>query len=117
MLGQFMVGDEPNAHLFEQNVGVIVKQVLDGRGRTIVRAYGEMVDVLWKRGRSEAAIKVEILWNKLADKYSFALLCGYAMGNFYKQPKQLEDICALHTHVTGPDNLVPFDPNRIARSA
>ena len=117
MLGQFMVGDEPHADLFEQNVGVIVKQVLDGRGRTIVRAYGEMVDVLWKRGRSEAAIKVEILWNRLADMYSFALLCGYAMGNFYKQPKQLEDICALHTHVTGPDNVFPFDPTRIARSA
>jgi hypothetical protein len=117
MLGQFMVGDAPDAELFEQNVGIVVKQVLDGRGRTVVRAYGEMVDVLWKRGRSEAAIKVEILWNKLADKYSFALLCGYAMGNFYKQAKQLEDICALHTHVTGPDNVLPFDPRRIARGA
>jgi hypothetical protein len=117
MLGQFMIGDEPDPGLFEQNVGLIVKQVLDGRGRTIVRAYGEMVDVLWKHGRSEAAIKVEILWNRLADKYSFALLCGYAMGNFYKQAKQLEDICALHTHVTGPDNVVPFDPRRIERTA
>jgi hypothetical protein len=112
-----MVGDTPDADLFEQNVGIVVKQVLDGRGRAVVRAYGEMVDVLWKRGRSEAAIKVEILWNKLADKYSFALLCGYAMGNFYKQAKQLEDICALHTHVTGPDNVLPFDPRRIARGA
>jgi hypothetical protein len=117
LLGQFMIGDEPNAELFEQNVGIVVKQMLDGRGRTVVRAYGEMVDVLWKRGRSEAAIKVEILWNKLADKYSFALLCGYAMGNFYKQAKQLEDICSLHTHVTGPDNVLPFDPKRIARTA
>jgi hypothetical protein len=117
MLGQFMVGDAPDADLFEKNVGIVVKQVLDGRGRAVVRAYGEMVDVLWKRGRSEAAIKVEILWNKLADKYSFALLCGYAMGNFYKQAKQLEDICALHTHVTGPDNVVPFDPRRIERTA
>jgi hypothetical protein len=117
MLGQFMIGDEPDPDLFEQNVGLVVKQVLDGRGRTVVRAYGEMVDVLWKRGRSEAAIKVEILWNKLADKFSFALLCGYAMGNFYKQAKQLEDICALHTYVTGPDNVVPFDSRRITRTA
>jgi hypothetical protein len=117
LLGQFMLGDAPDPDLFEQNVGVVVKQMLDGRGRTIVRAYGEMVDVLWKRGRSEAAIKVEHLWNKLADKYSFALLCGYAMGNFYKQARQLEDICALHTHVTGPDNVIPFDPKRIARTA
>jgi len=117
LLGQFMIGDEPNADLFEANVGVLVKQVLSGRGRTIVRAYGEMVDVLWKHGRSEAAIKVEILWNKLADQYSFALLCGYAMGNFYKQAKQLEDVCALHTHVAGPDGVSPFDLRRMARTA
>ena len=117
MLGQFMIGDAPDPDLFEQNVGLVVKQVLDGRGRTIVRAYGEMVDVLWKQGRAEAAINLEILWNKLALKHSFALLCGYAMGNFYKQAKQLEDIRSHHTHVVGPDNLVPFDPKRIARSA
>jgi hypothetical protein len=117
LLGQFMIGDEPNADLFEANVGVLVKQVLSGRGRTIVRAYGEMVDVLWKHGRSEAAIKVEILWNKLADQYSFALLCGYAMGNFYKQAKQLEDVCSLHTHVAGPDGVSPSDLRRMARTA
>ena len=117
LLGQFMIGDVPDPDLFEQNVGSVVKQVLDGRGRTIVRAYGEMVDVLWKQGRAEAAINLEILWNKLALKYSFALLCGYAMGNFYKQAKQLEDIRSHHTHVVGPDNLVPFDPKRTARTA
>ena len=117
MLGQFMIGDGPDPDLFEQNVGSVVKQVLDGRGPTIVRAYGEMVDVLWKQGRSEAAIKLEILWNKLALKYSFALLCGYAMGNFYKQAQQLDDIRSHHTHVVGPDNLVPFDLTRMTRSA
>jgi hypothetical protein len=117
MLGQVMIGTVPVPELFEQNVGLVVKQVLDGRGRTIVRAYGEMVDVLWKQGRTEASIKLEILWNKLAMKYSFALLCGYAMGNFYKQAKQLEDICAQHTHVSGPDNVIPFDPKRISRTA
>ena len=76
-----------------------------------------MVDVLWKQGLTESAIKLEILWNKLALKYRFALLCGYAMGNFYKQAKQLDDICAQHTHVTGPDNVIPFDSKRYARPA
>jgi hypothetical protein len=117
MLGQFMIGDVPDPELFEETVGLIVHQMLDGRGRIVVRAYGEMVDVLWKEGRAEAAIKLEILWNKLAMKYSFALLCGYAMGNFYKQAKQLDDICAQHTHVTGPDTIIPFDLKRIARPA
>ena len=117
LLGQFMIGDEPDPELFERNVGMVVKQVLDGRGPTVVRAYGEMVDVLWKQGRCEAAIKLEILWNKLATKYSFALLCGYAMGNFYKQSKQIEDIRQHHTHVVGPDNVVPFPLNGRSRIA
>jgi hypothetical protein len=117
MLGQFKIGDVPDPELFEESVGLIVQQMLDGRGRVVVRAYGEMVDVLWKQGLTESAIKLEILWNKLALKYRFALLCGYAMGNFYKQAKQLDDICAQHTHVTGPDNVIPFDSKRYARPA
>jgi len=117
LLGQFMIGDFPNPELFEETVGLIVQQMLDGRGRIVVRAYGEMVDVLWKQGLAESAIKLEILWNKLALKYSFALLCGYAMGNFYKQSKQFDEVCAQHTHVTGPDNVISFDSRRIARPA
>jgi hypothetical protein len=52
-----------------------------GRGReTTIRAYGEMVDLLWKDGRSAASIKLEMLWNRLAGTHDFSLLCGYAMG-------------------------------------
>jgi KaiC/GvpD/RAD55 family RecA-like ATPase len=110
-LDLFMADDEPDEALFEENVGRLVEQAMNGRQRVILRAYGEMVDVLWKQGRSEAAIKLEILWNKLAGKYSFALLCGYAMGSFYKQTKQLEEVIAQHTHVIAHDtNIVPFPP-------
>ena len=116
-LGLFMLGDVPDPDLFEQNVGRMIMQALSGR-QTILRAYGEMVDVLWKQGRSEAAIALEILWNKLALKHNFALLCGYAMGSFYKQTKQLEDVCAQHSHVTADDsNVVPFIPRSDVRTA
>jgi hypothetical protein len=115
-LGQFMVGDAPDPDLFEQNVGRLIRQIVDGRGRPLVRAYGEMVDVLWKQGRPEAAIKLEILWNKLALKHRFALLCGYAMGNFYKQARHLEDVCAQHTqllpHDTNDAKVIVFEPSR-----
>ena len=116
-LNLFMVGDVPDADLFEANVGKIVEQTLTGRNRTVLRAYGEMVDVLWKQGRPDAAIKLEILWNKLALKYNFALLCGYAMGSFYKQTQQLEQVRAQHSHVVACDsNVVPFE-RRTAKSA
>jgi hypothetical protein len=113
-LGQFMVGENPDGDLFEQKVGTMVKQVLAGRGRTVIRAYGEMVDVLWKQGNAEAAIKLEILWNKLVIKHEFSLLCGYAMGHFYKQTWQLDRIRHQHTHVVPCDNLLPFNPKPVA---
>lgn len=79
-------------------------QVGRGRKKTI-RAYGEMVDVLWKDGMTAAAIKLEILWNRLANTHDFSLLCGYAMGNFYKDAS-IDDVCHHHTHVVSDDGQV-----------
>ena len=60
-----------------------------------------MVDVLWRRGESDAAIRLEVLWNDLAATHTFSLLCGYAIGNFYKETSKLEEVCHQHTHVLG----------------
>ncbi len=102
-LDLFMDGDHPDADRFEDSVGRLIATMLEGReDRVLIRAYGEMVDVLWKQGRTQAAVRLEMLWNKLAQQYGFALLCGYSMGNFYKQTKGFEDICREHTHVIAP---------------
>ena len=109
-LDLFMTGDRPDYELFDHNVGRLIEQSLNGRRRVVIRAYGEMVDLLWKQGRTEAAIQLEMYWNKLAAKYHFALLCGYAMGSFYKQTQHLDEVCALHSHVVATDrNVVPFE--------
>jgi hypothetical protein len=63
-----------------------------------IRAYGEMVDVLWRQNQTAAAMRLEALWNDLARIYQFQLLCGYAMGSFYKG-SSIDDICGLHSHV------------------
>lgn len=116
-LDLFMVDQEPDEGLFDENIGRLIDQGINGRQRTVLRAYGEMVDVLWKQGRSESAIKLEILWNKLAVKYNFALLCGYSMGSFYKQSKQLERVIAQHTQVVEDESNVVTFPPRPARIA
>jgi hypothetical protein len=113
-LGLFMVNGMPDRELFEQSVGKIVHQTLTGRPG-IMRAYGEMVDVLWKQGETDAAIALEILWNRLAHQHNFALLCGYAMGSFYKQSKQFDAVCTQHSHVVPHDSDgVPFPNLRTA---
>jgi hypothetical protein len=110
-LALFMKGEVPDESAFEANVGRVIEQVIKGRPhQAMVRAYGEMVDVLWKQGRSDAAIRLEMLWNTLANRYGFALLCGYAVGNFYKQTRAFEEVCRLHTHVVPADRPFPLYP-------
>ena len=95
-LNVFMEDGLPNPDRFREVATAALRRV--GRGRaTTIRAYGEMVDLLWKDGRSAASIKLEMLWNKLAGTHDFSLLCGYAMGNFYKDVT-IEDVCRHHTH-------------------
>ena len=114
-LATFMSNGSPDPELFRRNIGGILEQAIRGRERTPVRAYGEMVDVLWKKGQTEAAIKLEVLWNELANQFAFSLLCGYAIGNFYKQSSDMDAVIAQHTHVIGTtDKVVSFAEARAA---
>jgi hypothetical protein len=94
----FMKDGSPEAAAFHASLDRTLNSVTAGRPRGTVRAYGEMVDCLWKDGQSEAAIRLEVLWNQLATNRTFSLLCGYSVGHFYKHGAY-EDICRQHTHV------------------
>ena len=98
-LSTFMVDGIPSAAVFNKVIGDVIDQTRRGRELTPVRAYGGMVDVLWKQGKTDAAVRLEVLWNELASIHVFSLLCGYAIGNFYKQTQHYENVCHLHTHV------------------
>ena len=50
-LGTFMHNGMPDKILFQRHAGALMEQTVRGRGRMPLRAYGEMVDVLWRRGR------------------------------------------------------------------
>jgi len=105
-LATFMVDGMPDADAFKTIVPAIIERLCGDRTDRTVRAYGEMVDVLWKDGRTAAAIRLEVLWNQLAMTHAFSLLCGYAMGNFYKDAG-MRDICAQHSHVMPADSQLP----------
>lgn len=97
-LAHCMVDGLPEPERFNQHVTAAIDRVSRGRKTCTIRAYGEMVDVLWKAGHDVAAIRVEMLWNKLAKSRDFSLLCGYAMGHFYKDAS-LSAIHHQHSHV------------------
>jgi hypothetical protein len=98
VLSRFIVDGVPDRQRFRAVMAPLIEMVGKGRPGCVIRAYGEMVDVLWKAGQAAAAIRLETLWNELAQTHEFALLCGYSMGSFYKDAPQ-GDICRQHTHV------------------
>ena len=103
-LASFMTDGMPDAALFANATTSAIEQVRRGRKDVTVRAYGEMVDVLWKAGQDAAAIRVELLWNKLATTDDFGLLCGYSMGTFYKGA-DLSAIQREHSDVVSPQGV------------
>ena len=98
----FMTDGMPNPGAFRRVIGSALTGVRRGRDDRAIRAYGEMVDLLWKEGREAAAIRLETLWNQLASTHDFKLLCGYSMGNFYKDAA-IEEIHSQHSHLVGED--------------
>lgn len=97
-LSSFMEGNRPSAELFAATVGSVFEKVVANRRYATVRAFGEMVDLLWRDGKADAAMELEELWNALAAKYSFALLCAYDVTTVGSDREALKRICAVHTH-------------------
>jgi signal transduction histidine kinase len=93
----------PDAARFTEVVGGVIAQVVagsEGEPRRIA-AFGEMVAVLWAEGRPDAAIRLEQLWNELAQTYSFSLRCAYPMSSFCREEHGdlLLKICGEHSAV------------------
>ncbi|HST06938.1 MAG TPA: MEDS domain-containing protein [Gemmatimonadaceae bacterium] len=106
-LASFMEGGMPNPELFTATVGSVFARLLDKRHYLVVRAYGEMVDLLWKSGNCEGACALEQLWNDLANKYKYSLLCGYSVENFLHETgaEGLRRVCGHHTNVLPPEYM------------
>jgi PAS domain S-box-containing protein len=75
-----MVDGLPDPQRFLEIIGSIIRQA--GERRLRVRAFGEMVALLWEEGNQAGAIHLEELWNDLARIHSFSLFCAYPMHGF-----------------------------------
>jgi signal transduction histidine kinase len=104
-LAQFMIDGMPDWERFRHKVGGVIEELLDGR-HTPVRAYGEMVDLLWRGGNSRAAIRLEEMWNDFGRGQNLSLLCAYVIANFYREADTLlfQSICDTHTRVIPSDS-------------
>lgn len=102
-LAKFMVNGQPDPALFARVLsGYLDRLTASGDGPSPrLFVFEEMVPSLWADGKRDAAIRLEQLWNDLAGKYSFQLLCAYPMGLFPLQRDRdmMRKICEQHSHV------------------
>ena len=112
-LAAIMDGDRPSADRFDDVVGGLLEQVGARFPQRRIRAFGEMVDLLCERGNPTAAARLEELWNRLARRRSFSLLCAYRVDVFDRdtQLSVLPEVCRSHSHVLPVD-----DPARLERA-
>lgn len=105
VLSRFMVDGMPSAERFAAVMrGILEPGRLEGRR---VRSFGEMVAQLWERGETEAALRLEELWNDVTGRYNIMLFCAYPRrlfaGGRITDQDGMDRICRCHTHVLPAD--------------
>ena len=91
----------PSRQRFHALVGGLLGRAEAAHPGRTVRVFGEMVDLLAGRGRHEAALALEELWDELAARRRFSLLCAYRLDVFDPgaQTGILPAVCRAHDHV------------------
>jgi signal transduction histidine kinase len=102
-LEKFMLAGRPDAALFAEIIGGVLGQAAAAAVGKIPRvaAFGEMVALLWAQGNAQAAVRLEQLWNELAQTFPLSLRCAYPMSGFHREDHgdSFQQICAEHSHV------------------
>jgi hypothetical protein len=100
-LNKFMVGGWPDEEKFAELVKDILERV--GRDNRKVRAFGEMVALMWAQGYEAATVRLEYLWQQLCQREEFALFCAYPKSGFAENPAEsIARVCAQHSMVLAP---------------
>jgi DcmR-like sensory protein len=97
-LALFMDDGQPDPEAFENFLREMITRASAGGRR--VRIFGEMVSLLWAEGNVGAALRLEDLWNRLAESHAFRLFCAYPTTSFSgKNLAPLRAVCHRHTHL------------------
>jgi anti-sigma regulatory factor (Ser/Thr protein kinase) len=109
-LATFMLDDRPDIAAFDTVIGNLLRRA--GEGGRRVRAYGEMVALLWESGNVAGAIDLEDLWNALGSRVAFSLFCAYPSQPTAGDGDAFNHVCHAHSAVLGlgPDRASDSEP-------
>jgi hypothetical protein len=109
-----MVDGEPDPARFERIIGEALAGVRTRAVHSGIRAYGEMVGVLWKAGQFSAAVRLEDLWNELLHSGDVSLFCAYPIDVFSPEfeSESVDALLCAHTHLVPTDSALEGALNR-----
>jgi hypothetical protein len=97
-LSKIMVDNRPDETSFMQVIGETVKRARKNNRK--IRAFGEMVAILWARDEHAATIELEQLWNKFCSQESLTLFCAFPRSVFNDSPyDSIPHICSCHSKI------------------
>jgi hypothetical protein len=97
-LAKFMVNGWPDESRFTEFVMAVLERA--HKHNRQVRAFGEMVAVLWAQGHNGATVQLEHLWNKFCEKDAFCLFCAYPKSGFTRDINDsIRHICGAHSKI------------------
>lgn len=106
-LAKFMVMGWPDEDFFKAFVTDVLKRAKGDNRR--VRAFGEMVALLWVRGNTGATVHLEHLWHRLCQEQSFSLFCAYPEIGFTRDvTASIKEICDAHSRVIPEKHYCPL---------
>lgn len=95
----FMVDAWPDEARFRDTIAKLIARASAAHTRT-VRAFGEMVALMWAQGQCAATVRLEHLWHRICEKENLALLCAYPQSGFTTDvASSIRQICDAHSHV------------------
>lgn len=100
ILDRLILNGDVDPDRFRTVVGGVVDETLNAAGASRVRAYGEMVDLLWDQGELFTALRLEAQWEDLIRMRPITLLCGYRMNllGVGRESAAMESVCDMHSH-------------------
>ena len=108
LLPRFMVNDSVDEDRFTEVIRTALTQIRDAgpQANRRIAVFGELVALLWAEGKMQEAIRVEKLWNKLAEEHRFFLLCAYPVTGFSdeKDIQPFLEMCRQHSDVVPNEN-------------
>jgi hypothetical protein len=98
LLSRLVFRGWPDDYLFRQGVTELVTRA--GSGGRRVRAFGEMVAILWASGQTAATVRLEHLWQGICQNEGLSLFCAYPKCAFTEDAAvSIQGLCALHSRI------------------